>query len=348
MTMKRIFAFIIACTALTACYEDYIFDYDYSAIYTMYQYDLRTFIPEEEDNMLSFTVALGGVIDNTRDRNVKVSIDNSLLDCDLSTFDPSGETASFTALDGLKGKGKLGDISQNYVSNEVNASGITSLTPLPTSYYTASPAGNLTIEEGNHTAKMRLTPTEEMFKDENMVKPYYAIGFRIESADADKVLPEKSFQIMAVKVENTFYGNWYHGGRMLVVKNVDGSVVSDKSYPVSLPQHDSKVYALTTEGIRSVLTDKVSDYAGQLRLRFVDNAKIIVEDPSGQYDIRPINGSPSHHNQAKLLQDRKLYLNYMWNNGDGTSTYVTDTLYFRNRVRDGMSEWQDENPEHYK
>ena len=135
---------------------------------------------------------------------------------------------------------------------------------------------------------------------------------------------------------------------MLVVKNVDGSVVSDKSYPVSLPQHDSKVYALTTEGIRSVLTDKVSDYAGQLRLRFVDNAKIIVEDPSGQYDIRPINGSPSHHNQAKLLQDRKLYLNYMWNNGDGTSTYVTDTLYFRNRVRDGMSEWQDENPEHYK
>ena len=33
---------------------------------------------------------------------------------------------------------------------------------------------------------------------------------------------------------------------------------------------------------------------------------------------------------------------------DGTVTEVTDTLTFRNRIRDGVNEWQDENPQHYK
>ena len=345
--MKKITAFIAVCIGLTACYEDFIFDYDYSAIYTMYQYDLRTFIPEEEDLQLSFSVALGGVIENERDRKVHVVLDNDLLVSDLSKFDPTGETQFFTALDGLKGNGKIGDISQSYVSNEFNAAGIASLVALPSSYYKLSSDGNLVIEKGNHTAKLRLTPTDEMFKDEKLLKPYYALAFRIDEADADKVLPEKSFQIMAVKVENTYYGNWYHGGKKVVVKDTDMSILSDQVYPFTLPQDDMKVYTLKTEGIHSVRTNKFSNATGELVLKFQENGNVIVEDPTGTRNIRPVNGQPSRVNGAKLLQDRKIFLNYAWSNGDGTSTYVTDTLYFRNRMRDGMSEWQDENPDHY-
>ena len=33
--------------------------------------------------------------------------------------------------------------------------------------------------------------------------------------------------------------------------------------------------------------------------------------------------------------------------GDGTFTVVRDTLTFRNRIRDGVNEWQDENPKNY-
>lgn len=346
--MKKITAFIAVCLGLTACYEDFIFDYDYSAIYTMYQYDLRTFIPEEEDLQLSFSVALAGVIENERDRKVQVVLDNDLLGSDLSVFDPSGETPFFTALDGLKGNAKIGDISQAYVSNEFNAAGVTSLAALPGSYYNLSSDGNLVIEKGSHTAKLSLTPTEDMFKDEKLLKPYYALAFRIVEADADKVLPEKSFQIMAVKVENTYYGNWYHGGKKRVVKDNDNSILSDDAYPFSLPQDDMKLYTLKTEGIHSVKTNKLSNAAGELLLKFQENGEIIVEDPTGVRNIRQVNGQPSRVNGAKLLQDRKIFLNYAWSNGDGTSTYVTDTLYFRNRVRDGMSEWQDENPDHYK
>ena len=67
----------------------------------------------------------------------------------------------------------------------------------------------------------------------------------------------------------------------------------------------------------------------------------------GRYEIKEIIGQSSHHNGAKLIQDREIYLNYMYSNGDGTTTVVTDTLKFRNRMRDGVNEWQDENPENY-
>lgn len=346
--MKKIIILLTACLALTACYEDFIRDYDHSAIYTMYQYDLRTFILGEEDLEVSFTAALAGVINNEQDRSVKVSIDNSLLSSDLSVFSADGSAGAFTALDGLTGKGKFGATSQAYVTNEVRAAGIEELTPLPESYYSVSPGENLVIGKGNHTAKLRVTPTAKMFEDEKTLKPYYALAFHIDSADADEVPSEKSFQIMAVKVENSFYGYWYHGGRTVVAKNKDGATVSEIAYAYTLPQPDNRIYTLKTEGVRSVLTDKIANMPGQLRLVFGGNNVITVEDPTGAREIRPINGQISHHNGAKLLQDRKIFLNYCWNNGDGTSTYVVDTLFFRNRVRDGMSEWQDENPAHYE
>ena len=51
---------------------------------------------------------------------------------------------------------------------------------------------------------------------------------------------------------------------------------------------------------------------------------------------------------SKLLQNRKLNLEYTVTSDDGTRKEVKETLYFRNRMRDGVNEWQDENPENYK
>ena len=50
---------------------------------------------------------------------------------------------------------------------------------------------------------------------------------------------------------------------------------------------------------------------------------------------------------SKLLQNRKLNLEYTVTADDGTRKEVKETLYFRNRMRDGVNEWQDENPENY-
>lgn len=345
MKMKRIIIALSALLALTSCYEDYVMDYDYTAAYVAYQYDLRTFVCGE-DVEVGFITALGGTIVNDKDRKVNVAIDNSILSSDLSVFDPTGNVASFTALDGLKGTAPMGLLSQAYVSNEVNAAGITALEPLPENYYTTS--GAVTIKKGYHTGNLFLYPAEDMFKDEKILKPYYALGFVVTSADVDSLIREKSYQIMAVKVENRFYGNWYHGGRRIVKKDSDASYLENDRYVLEIPQAESANYVLTTEGFNSVTTNKLANQAGSLRLTFLDDNKIKVEDMSGEREIKEIIGQSSHHNGAKLIQDREIYLNYMFSNGNGTTTVVTDTLKFRNRIRDGINEWQDENTQNYK
>lgn len=345
MKMKRTILVLASLLALTSCYEDYVRDYDYTAAYAAFQYDLRTFVYGEEVE-IGFTTALGGVLSNDKDRKVDVAIDNSILSADLSSFDPTGQAEPFTAMDGLLGTAPLGALSQDYVTSEVTAAGITALEPLPESYYTTS--GAVKIKQGYHTGNLFLYPTEEMFKDEKILKPYYALGFVITRADVDQLVMEKSFQVMVVKVENRFWGNWYHGGRRLVVKNANGQTVTDDRYALELPQADTKNYVITTESFNSVLTDKISNQNGCLRLTFLDNDEIKVEDVAGGRELRNIIGQPSHHNGAKLIQDREIYLNYAFSNGDGTTTYVTDTLAFRNRIRDGINEWQDENTKNYK
>lgn len=345
--MKKILALASSICLFAACYEDYTMDYDYTGAYITYQYDLRTFV-YGEDNAVGFTVCLGGTVNNDKDRNYNVSIDNSLLSADLSKFDLTGELGSFTALDGLKGNGLLGAISNAYVSNEVNASGITALTALPEDYYTVEGIDGLKIKKGRHTADVLLKPTDKMFADSKTLKPYYALALAINSADADTLLPDKSFQIMAVKVENKFFGNWYHGGRIQVRNNKTGELLSDNYKSLLIPQANNQVCALKSTGITSSVTDKFAHESGNLALEFKEDNTITVTDPSGAVEIRPITGQPSHTNNAKLIQDRKIYLNYAYSNGNGTTTYVTDTLAFRNRVRDGFNEWQDENPENYK
>lgn len=347
--MKKTILILVSTVILAGCYgKDYLMDYDYNAVYVAYQYDLRTFIPDEQV-AVGFTVGLAGALQNTRDRKIDVEIDNTLLSRDLSKFDPSGQCASFTAIDGLLGNGGLGTVSQKYVTNEVKAAGITSLAALPESYYTTSQVSGLCIKQGRHTAEIRLTPTEEMFKDSKILNPYYAIGFQVINADADSLLPDKSFQIMAIKVENRFYGNWYHGGRTRVINNKTGETVSSEYYDREIPQDEQKLYVLTTDGFNSVLTDKIGKESGCLRLTFNkdEGNTINVQDPTEAKDIAPIAGQPSFHNGAKLIQNREIYLNYKYSNGDGTTTYVTDTLGFRNRIRDGINEWQDENTENY-
>jgi len=55
----------------------------------------------------------------------------------------------------------------------------------------------------------------------------------------------------------------------------------------------------------------------------------------------------SQFNRSRLLQDRKIFLSYKYKNAKGNWCYANDTLTFRNRIRDGVIEWQDENPSHY-
>lgn len=342
--MKKILILISCIALLSSCYEDYVKDYDYDAVYFAYQYDMRTIVADEIPHF-NITAALAGVINNSRDRAVDIVIDDDLVTADLSSLAPEGvEVSPFKAYDVFSaGAPMFGTLYQTDVVSTFKKSGVREIAPLPQSYYTVSGLNDLAIKKGRNTAAFTITATEEMLSDDSVVKPVYAIGARMLSADADKIPQGKDFTIIAVRVENKYFGNWYHGGAY-VVKDKDGNVVKEESYPFSIPQLDNKNYALTTMTINSVQTNKYIQNKGSLLLTFNGDDITISSSSLKLVD----DGRKSHSNGATLIQDRELYLNYTFENADGGVTEVSDTLYFRNRIRDGANEWQDENPEHYR
>lgn len=344
--MKKVVAIILlALWALTGCYDDYRMDYDKIAVYVTYQYDLRTFVIGE-DMEFDFTVALAGALKNNRKRAVNVVVDDSLLTKNLAIFTDTKNTRNFNALDGLTGKAPFGAVCQPYVISEVSEQNLAELTPLPDEYYQTNGIEGLAIEKDRHTAVVTVSANQKILNDTKALKPYYAIAFRISDADADMVIKEKSFEIIAVKCENKFWGNWYHGGTTIVKNDLTGETVTESIYPFTIPQSNDRVYSLSTIAANAVVTNKMGKYPGSLKLTF-DGDQIHIESSDGLKQIRAITGIPSSFNGAKLLQERKLFLNYSFSNGDGTTTFITDTLAFRNRIRDGVNEWQDENEKNY-
>ena len=325
-----------------SCYEDYIKDYDYSTVYCAFQYDLRTFVVGEGEKF-DFTVGLAGVMNNNENRKVNVTVDDNLVTGSIPAVLGIDEKA-FTAYDGMVGKAGFGSLAQSYVTDEVKALGTTALTPLPTSHYSISGLEDLTIKAGDHTATATITATEDFLSDPKGIAPWYAIGLRIESAAADTLFAKQCYEIIAVKYENKYYGNWYYGGKTVVMNDATGEIISTDEYPFAIPQKDDQIYTLKTIAPDAVVTNKIGNKAGQLTLTFDgDDIKLSCDDPAKKI----VSGS-CFANGAKKLQDRVISLDYSFSNGDGTTSFVKDELRFRNRIRDGVSEWRDENPENYK
>ena len=321
--MKKILATLLAAAALAGCYDEYVKDYDYSGVYIAYQYDLRTFVVGEG---MKFTVGsvLAGVMDNERDRSVYYALDDELVTGDLAPFNGLDElgqpSAPFTAFDVMSGKSTSGTVSQSYVTAAVKASGIKKLTPLPREYFTVSNDEKMTIRRGRHTGTITVQADSAAFLADAQASrnPYYAVGFRITSADADTILLSKSFEVIAVRYENKLFGNYYHGGVTQVV-NAQGEELSKEVYPTAVPSDEGThgIYTLTTDAPDALTTNYIGTKEGSVRLT-LDGKEIRV---SGSVDgSKEIEDLGSGFNGARLLQNRKLYLHYRYPNGDGTVT----------------------------
>ena len=318
--MKKFSLILIAAALLTGCYDDYVHDYDKDGVYFAYQYDLRTFVIGE-GGQFDVTVALGGVMANKRDRAVNLSFDNSLVDAN--------------AFQGMMGT--LGGLSGDYVTTAFKAAGVTSLEALPGGYFNVVGADGLKIPAGRHTGTVSIRATDALLADPKAYAPGYAFGVKILSADADEVLEGKDFAVIAVRCENRFYGNWTHHGT-ITTYDASNNVIQ-KTRDVGTLADDS-VYSLTTVSANKLSCSKMTGLVGGMTLTF-DGDNIQVASADGT-----VTGT-GRFNGAVLLQNRELFLDYNIPGTDGKKN-VKDTLCFRNRIRDGVNEWQDENQEHYK
>ncbi len=322
--MKKIFAILFFAAVLISCYDDYIEDFDYDGIYFPYQTDVRTFVVGE-GMKIEIGTNLGGVRENLRDRNVSFSLDNSLITPTLLTIMKGGAP---------------------YIKDAVAP--VTTLLSLPTNYYTLSDNSKMVIKAGQHMGSVVMKVDSARFlADPLTLFANYAIPFFITNADADTILSTKSSAVIGVKYENMLFGNYWHGG-VTIRKSPAGANLDTIKYYTAVNQPENKVWKLKTVAPNALVTNGYSDQttAKDEMLLTLDGTSITVSTTTGStFAVAPEGAST--YNRAKLLQNRKILLNYKYVNAAGNTCYAQDTLTFRNRIRDGVNEWQDENPANY-
>lgn len=324
--MKRInFLVILFLITLSSCYEDYVLDHAYDGIYFPYQISVRTFVVGE-GMKIDVGASLAGVRTNNRDRSIEFEVDESLIN-----------SSTLALMQGGAG----------YIKKAVDK--VSELKLLPRDYYSISNSNIITIKKGEHSGRVTIIPDSVNFlSDLACLNATYALPLRIINADADSIPPEKSYTIIGLKYENMLFGNYWHGG-VTIEKDAQGNVIDTITYYTQIPSSNSLAWSLTTISPYSVATNGVSNKSGSNKQEFeiiIHNGDISISSlPGSTYTVQP--DGESYYNQSKLLQNRKLFLNYKYQNNLGNWCYAKDTLTFRNRIRDGVNEWQDENPAHY-
>ena len=321
--MKKTGIILILAIAMVSCYSNYIGDFDFDSIYFPYQTDVRTFVVGE-GMKIEVGAALGGVRDNNRDRIVSFVPDNSLIMPALTLMKAGAQ----------------------YIKDAVAP--VTTLLPLPVNYYTLSDNTKMVIKAGNHMGSVVIKVDSAKFlADQLSLFANYAIPFYINSADADTILALKRSAVIGVKYENMLFGNYWHGG-ITTVKDATGATISTILYYTSVNQPENKVWKLKTVAGNALVTNGYSDQTTtkEEMLLTLDGSNITVSPRTGS-TFAVVPDGTSSFNRAKLLQNRKILLNYKYVNAAGNTCYAQDTLTFRNRIRDGVNEWQDENPASY-
>ena len=327
----RLTILIICAFCVVSCYPDYVGDYSKKACGFANQTDVRSLIVGE-GMTFSTGVALGGTINNDEDRTISIGTDYSLVGD--ATFNAM-KTHTFSYIADLMKK-------------------VSSISALPASIYSlesaSGNAGTVVIRKGTHVGFIKVKVDSAAFlSDPGRLYPKQVIPLVITDGHGTDIIPGKGSTVIGVRYENMLFGNWYHGGYSEVF-DADGNKVRTDTYATTIPQADNLVWTLSTsapfELTANAVGSEFNGTAAQMKLTLGDDDSITISPVAGaKYTVEP--DGESRFIRTKLLQDRKIILNYKYVSG-GNTIHAHDTLTFRNRLRDGVNEWQDENPAHYE
>jgi hypothetical protein len=209
----------------------------------------------------------------------------------------------------------------------------------------------MVIKAGWHMGDVTIKADSANFLNDsiNTFFATYVLPFRITAADADSIIEPRRTNAVGVKFENMLYGNYWHGGQARIERG-GGLPDSILTYKVEKPTAEPKIWILRTLGPSTLscngYLNQASGAKPEMKL-VLKGTKVYVSDIAGATNVISADGE-STFNRSKLLQDRKIFLKYQYTRAsDGWIFHCTDTLYFRNRLRDGVNEWQDENPSNY-
>lgn len=328
---NKILALALTAACAVSCYEDYVGDYSAVACGFANQTDVRSLVVGEG---MSFStgIALGGVIDNTEDRRIGFTTDYSLVG-----------SASYDAMK---------NHTFSYISKLM--AGVPSISALPASLYEFGTEGRhpgqALIRKGSHLGVITVKVDSAAFlSDPGRLYPKEVIPLRITDGGGTDVISGKETTVIGVRYENMLFGNWYHGG-VTEVRDAGGNLIRTDVYPTTVPQAENLVWTLTTVEPFALTANAYGNAfngsKAQMKLSLNADDSITVESVPGA-DVEISADGESRFLRSKLLQDRKIVLSYSYVS-DGNTCHARDTLSFRNRIRDGVNEWQDENPGNYE
>lgn len=302
-------------------------DFDYTTGYFPYQYPVRTLVlgdyifPNENDNNHKFliSVGMGGVYENSKNREFDFEVDNSL--CNKALF--------LSSLDTIRA--------------------------MPASYYSLSSLEKIVIPKGKFNGSVEVQLTDAFFNDPRAIKNSYVIPLRlIGSTDVDSILigdkvkdnPDrripadwnilpKDFTLFCVKYINPYHGKYLHRG-ISKVTNASAVEIESTAYRTKYIV-DNEIWSLTTTAKKQVTVSgsmRSIEIPGILKmnLTFDDNENCTITEAVGSTFV--ITGSGKFINDADEWGNKKrdaIHINYQLTSAGNTYS-ATDTLVIRDRA----------------
>lgn len=202
---------------------------------------------------------------------------------------------------------------------------------MPEDYYTLSNTSRFIIKAGSYLGKITITLDPDKFiSDPNSVKHIYAIPFRLTDTSEDSISANLSTKILVIKYINHFEG-YYDQSGLILSYDATGNLIDSVEVENVITMTTVMVDTVETNGM---LNSTGASYAMQINVK-PDNTVMIDNASASQINTLAKNGTCTFD---KL--NSEFTLNYKVTTPSGSYKTAAMTLTWRNRIRDGVNEWQ--------
>lgn len=233
--------------------------------------------------------------------------------------------------------GRLSNTENVEVTFSLNEDLVTdgNLQILPSDYYElvdgeGNPANNKIVIPAGKTQGFVYVKADSInfLADPQSLGNNYALGFQLDNVvKADSILSELNKSLITFTYINQLFGNYIQKG----VVEKTGNIIDTFTYPAGI----TDILELTMAGPHSLICNGIADLRGndkKMKITVAPDNSITIETAPGGVTITDDGGS------AYNPETREVTLNYSFD-FNGVNYKATDILDFRNRVVDGVNQF---------
>ncbi|MDR0698919.1 MAG: DUF1735 domain-containing protein [Tannerella sp.] len=210
---------------------------------------------------------------------------------------------------------------------------------LPASYYTCENTSQMVVPKNSLKGYLRVDLDSALFLgDEKSLTGEYILPIRlVSSPDVDSIVPDLSFIRISISYYARQHGYYTYSGQIVRTKNGN---VTNANYSNQSSVTDSRRFLNTVGPDRfRVEADATNSsdpangaYSFLISVPVSGSGNVIISaDPASPVEVHP-DGASAYDAESKTFT-----LSYTYTTADGTVCKVSESLVFRNRIRDVQS-----------